>query len=201
MNQLCLSSFGQFSLWWPSGRAAFAILPYGSILMWSTSWQRFLTLPELLGKETRCLCTAQEFQLMKTPSVSLHAKMWVPHPGCPTSRFLREEEIVMGIVWLVHKKGSGISSNDFHIQLNKPKLKWSICFQKAFSFCRTNKILPPLKLLTKVPFASAEPEFPTKLPSDPEFTTSLIPLSDYPRLKICLIRGRKANKMWLLGFF
>lgn len=169
--------------------------------MWSTCWQRFLTLPELLGKEMGCLCTAQEFQLMKTLNVSLHAKMRVPCPGCPTSRFLRREEIVMGIVWLVHKKGCGILSNDFHIQLNKLKLKWSICFQKAFNFCRANKILPPLKLLTKVPFASAGPEFPTKFPSDPEFTTSLIPLSNYLHLKICLTWGSKANKMWLLGFF
>lgn len=194
MNRLCLSSFGQFSFWWPLGRASFAILPYGS-----TSWQRFLMFPELLEKEVGCLYTAQEFQSVETLSVSLHAKMWVPRPGCPTSRFLRREEIVTGIVWLVHKKGCGISSNDFHIQLNKLKLERSICFQKAFNFCRTNKILPPLKLLTKAPFASAEPEFPTELPSDPEFTTSLIPLSNYPHLKICLIWGRKANKM--LGFF
>lgn len=166
--------------------------------MWSTCWQRFLMLPGLLGKEMECFCTAQEFQSMKTLSVSLHAKMRVPCPGCTTSRFLRQEEIVMGIVWLVHKKGCGILSNDFHIQLNKLKLKRSICFQKAFNFCRTKKSCPPLKLLTKVPFASARvSNWISKWPRIYHFPYS----SNYPHLKICLIWSSKANKMWLLGFF
>lgn len=142
--------------------------------MWSTCWQRFLMLPGLLGKEMECFCTAQEFQSMKTLSVSLHAKMRVPCPGCTTSRFLRQEKIVMGIVWLVHKKGCGILSNDFHIQLNKLKLKRSICFQKAFNFCRTKKSCPLWSCWQKCHLL--QPEFPTEFPSDPEFTTSLIPL-------------------------
>lgn len=51
-----------------------------------------------------------------------------------------------------------------------------------------------------MPLASAGPEFLTELPSDPKFTTSLIPLSNYPYLKICLIWSSKANKMWPLFF-
>lgn len=145
--------------------------------MSSTSQQRFPQLPEEFGKEMECLCTAQESQSMKTFSVSLQcwtvsATSCLPHFQIFKARGDRYEPLV----WLVHKKDCRVSSNDFHIQLNKLKLKWSICFQNAFNFCRTNKILPPLKSLSEVPFASGRPEFPTKLPSDPEFTISLAPL-------------------------
>lgn len=79
--------------------------------------------------------------------------------------------------------------------------KWAVYFQKALHFCRTNTVLASLKLLTKAPFTSAGPEFPTELPSGREFTTSFIPLCNYSHLRICLIWVSKANKMWLLRFF